>query len=367
VYSDNSLYLASALGGGSKALLAYQLGFDIAESDYQSFVLALLENLSSSQDSSASSETNEPEYEERLDRLRRVLRASGFMVDLQLSFLHGQSKADSLLLLDVKDSLEPRNSQNFSTLHQATVAAHGFMFAGTANTGFVREQMEWFKKSNLWAKFSAMASIGVIHRPKGTLEQSKAELNLYLPKPSGSTSPYSEGGALYALGLIHAAKAGGAIQGGEEGVVPYLIETMDAMGPVEPIQQGACMAIGLAAMGTADQTTFEKLREILFNDDAIAGEGAAYGIGLLLLGRARSDDWTAEAMTTLLSHVHETKHEKIIRALALALALSSYGREEEAETLIETLARDRDAIIRYGAMYAIGLAYVGTSANSAVN
>jgi 26S proteasome regulatory subunit N2 len=305
------------------------------------------------------------QYTERLERLTRVLRASGFMIDLQLNFLHGQSKADSLLLLGVKDALEARNM----TLHQATVAAHGFMYAGTANTAFVREQMDWFKKSSNWAKFSATASIGVIHRPKGTLQQSKAELQAYLPQPGGAgASPYSEGGALYALGLIHAAKAGAASQEGssEEGVVPYLLQTLDEVGPNEPLQQGGCIAVGLAAMGTAAEPIYEKLREILFADSAIAGEGAAYGIGLLLLGRARSDDWTAEALTTLLGHVHETKHEKIIRALSLALALASYAREEAAETLIETLTRDRDAIIRYGAMYTIGLAYVGTGANSAV-
>ena len=86
------------------------------------------------------------QYTERLERLTRVLRASGFMIDLQLNFLHGQSKADSLLLLGVKDALEARNM----TLHQATVAAHGFMYAGTANTAFVREQMDWFKKSSNW-------------------------------------------------------------------------------------------------------------------------------------------------------------------------------------------------------------------------
>lgn len=142
-------------------------------------------------------------------------------------------------MLGLKDALEPRNS----TLHQATVAAHGFMFAGTANTSFVREQMDWFKRSSNWAKFGATASIGVIHRPKATLAQSKAELQLYLPQGSGSTSPYSEGGALYALGLIHAAKAGDVT--GAEGVVPYLLETLDAMGPNEPIQHGACLAVSL--------------------------------------------------------------------------------------------------------------------------
>ena len=71
-------------------------------------------------------------------------------------------------------------------------------------------------------------------------------------------------------------------------------------------------------------------------------------------------------MTQLLVHLHETKHEKIIRALSLAMALASYGVEEGAETLIETLLRDRDEIVRYGAAFAIGLAYVGSGQNNAV-
>ena len=357
VASDPPLPPLPDLGPEAKVLLAYQLGFDIAESDHQPFILALLENLGSTE---AEASEAEADYSEKLVRLTRVLKADGFMVDLQLNFLHGQSKADSLLLLGVKDALDSKNS----TLHQATVAAHSFMFAGTANTDFVREQMDWFKKSSNWAKFSATASIGVIHRPKGTLQQSRRELEAYLPQGGGSTSPYSEGGALYALGLIHAAKAGGAR--GEGSVADYLLTTLDAMGPNEPIQHGACLAIGLAELGTADEMVFNKLKDILLADGCIPGEGAAYGIGLLLMGRARPDDWTAGAVTDLLSHVHETKHEKIIRAIVLALALASYAREEDAETLIETLCRDRDAIIRYGAMYAIGLAYVGTGANGAI-
>ena len=376
-------------GPEAKALLAYQLAFDIAESEHQPFILALLSELGGvsqlspppppvaadsseaeaqvavkNADESEGTSVN-PEYIERLQRLVRILRASGFMIDLQLNFLHGQSKADPLLLLGVKDALEPRNM----TLHQATVAAHGFMYAGTANTSFVREQMDWFKKSSNWAKFSATASIGVIHRPKGTLQQSKAELQAYLPAAGGaSASPYSEGGALYALGLIHAAKAGGVPQEGsaEEGVVPYLLQTLDEVGPNEPLQHGGCMAVGLGAMGTADRSVYDKLLQILESDSAVAGEGVAYGIGLLLLGRARPDDWTGEALDTLLAQMRETKHEKIIRALSLAMALASYGREEATETLIENLTRDRDAIIRYGAMYTIGLAYVGTGANVAV-
>jgi 26S proteasome regulatory subunit N2 len=43
-----------------------------------------------------------------------------------------------------------------------------------------------------------------------------------------------------------------------------------------------------------------------------------------------------------------------------------YGKEEQADTLIEQMTRSKDSIVRYGAMYAIGAAYAGTSNNQAV-
>lgn len=42
------------------------------------------------------------------------------------------------------------------------------------------------------------------------------------------------------------------------------------------------------------------------------------------------------------------------------------SQEEAAEGTIEQLSRDRDPIMRYGAMYAIGMAYCGTSNNHAI-
>ncbi|KAI7988567.1 hypothetical protein LOK49_LG13G00725 [Camellia lanceoleosa] len=50
----------------------------------------------------------------------------------------------------------------------------------------------------------------------------------------------------------------------------------------------------------------------------------------------------------MLAYAHETQHEKIIRRLALGIALTVYGREEEADTLIEQMTRDQDPILRYG-------------------
>lgn len=61
-----------------------------------------------------------------------------------------------------------------------------------------------------WAKFSAIAGLGVIH--KGHLKEGLSLLAPYLPSQGSSGSAYAEGGSLYALGLIHANHGAGIIQ-----------------------------------------------------------------------------------------------------------------------------------------------------------
>ncbi|MFS7977120.1 putative armadillo-like helical protein [Helianthus anomalus] len=70
-------------------------------------------------------------------------------------------------------------------------------------------KMAFYSKATNWAKFSATAGLGVIHR--GHLQQGRSLMAPYLPQSgSGGGSPYSEGGALYALGLINANHGGGS-------------------------------------------------------------------------------------------------------------------------------------------------------------
>jgi len=43
-----------------------------------------------------------------------------------------------------------------------------------------------------------------------------------------------------------------------------------------------------------------------------------------------------------------------------------YGKEESADTLILQLITSKDAILRYGAMFTIGMAYAGTGNHDAI-
>jgi 26S proteasome regulatory subunit N2 len=137
------------------------------------------------------------------------------------------------------------------------------------------------------------------------------------------------------------------------------------LGTNDVVQHGACLGMGLSAMATGNTQLFEDLRQVLFMDNAVAGEGAALAIGLIMVGQSDSELAQIE-IPNLLNAAHDSPHEKIVRALSLSIAMMVYGKEESADVLIEQLSRDRDPIIRYGASYALAMAYCGTSDNNAI-
>ncbi|MBA0710485.1 hypothetical protein Golax_009769, partial [Gossypium laxum] len=366
------------------ALLAFQVAFDLVENEHQAFLLNVRDRLSAPKplpsepvqpgstnpapaenenstasedvqmtDGSSAITTNVHEadpkevmYAERLMKVKGILSGET-SIQLTLQFLYSHNKSDLLILKTIKQSVEMRNS----VCHSATIYANAIMHAGTTVDTFLRDNLDWLSRATNWAKFSATAGLGVIHR--GHLQQGRSLMAPYLPQggAGGGGSPYSEGGALYALGLIHANHG--------EGIKQFLRDSLRNTN-VEVIQHGACLGLGLAALGTADEEIYEDIKSVLYTDSAVAGEAAGISIGLLMVGTA------SEKASEMLAYAHETQHEKIIRGLALGIALTVYGREEEADTLIEQMTRDQDPIIRYGGMYALALAYRGTANNRAI-
>ncbi|KAL6582006.1 26S proteasome non-ATPase regulatory subunit 1 B [Orobanche minor] len=359
------------------ALLAFQIAFDLVENEHHAFLLNVRDHFSSpitqpsmpvqpsdsmpsgnavtSEDVQMTDEAqtdsntvpNEAIYAERLTKIRGILSGET-SIQLTLQFLYSHNKSDLLILKTIKQSVEMRNS----VCHSATIYANAIMHAGTTVDTFLRENLDWLSRATNWAKFSATAGLGVIHG--GHLQQGRSLMAPYLPQGGaggGGGSPYSEGGALYALGLIHANHG--------EGIKQFLRESLRSTN-VEVIQHGACLGLGLAALGTADNDIFDDIKSVLYTDSAVAGEAAGISMGLLMVGTA------SEKAAEMLAYAHETQHEKIIRGLALGIALTVYGREEEADTLIEQMTRDQDPILRYGGMYALALAYRGTSNNKAI-
>lgn len=81
---------------------------------------------------------------------------------------------------------------------------------------------------------------------------------------------------------------------------------------------------------------YDDLKQTLFTESAVAGEAAGYAMGLIMLGTA--DATSAEEMLT---YARETQHEKIIRGLAIGLALIFYGRQEEADEMVKMLLAEK--------------------------
>lgn len=233
------------------------------------------------------------------------------------------------------------------------------------------------------AKFSATASLGVVHA--GHTTDAMNILQPYLPtEPSAEDGEaaavsthggYAEGGSLYALGLIHGSHAGSSAEKRKE-TSELLRKHLRASHANEVISHGAALGVGLTAFGSCDLTVVNELKELLYTDSAVAGEAAGMAIGMVLVGSGAGNTHNSlgstnkeeimEAVSELKNYARETQHEKIIRGITMGLALMNYGQEENADAFIEEMRSDRDPILRYGAQYTLALAYCGTGSNKAI-
>jgi len=286
---------------------------------------------------------SEKVLQDRIVKMTDIL-SGDTTIKLHLEFLIRNNHADLLVLKNTKDIV--RNS----ICHTATVIANAFMHCGTTSDTFLRSNLEWLARATNWAKFTATASLGVIH--KGHEKESLKLMGSYLPKDGGSGSAYQEGGGLYALGLIHSNHG--------ESIKEYLLQQLKNS-TTDMVRHGGCLGLGLAAMGTQQNDIYEQLKFNLYQDDAVTGEAAGIAMGLVMLGSK-----STQALSDMVMYAQETQHEKILRGLAIGIALVMYGRMEEADALIETLLHDKDAILRRSAMYTISMAYAGTGNNKAM-
>lgn len=321
---------------------------DASESD------ALLSNVDNSNErptiSTVVSRTKQkPPTEEELkvfSSVRHVLRGTK-SIELNLEFLYRNNHADKQILNKIRDSLEARNS----IFHTSVTFANAFMNAGTTNDAFFRENLDWLGKAVNWSKFTATAALGVIHR--GNITQGQKLLDPYLPKDTVSSgSHYEQGGSLYALGLIYSNHG--------THVLDYLLKQFQNASE-EVIQHGGALGLGVAGMATGSEEIFEAFKNILYTDSAVNGEAVGLSMGLVMLGTGN-----IKALEDMIQYAHDTQHEKIVRGLAMGMALIMYARQEAADELVNGLLDDPDPTLRYGGIMTIALAYCGTGSNKAV-
>lgn len=353
---------------------AYQIAFDLYDNSTQEFLGKVLKSLptgevkakpeaSAANGESAEAAESEPlladnaqddqageDLPEDVAKVYRNIRSiltGSKTIQLNLEFLYRNNHTDLSILNKVRDSLEGRNS----IFHTALTFCNAFMNQGTTNDKFFRDNLDWLGKAVNWSKFTATAALGVIHR--GNLGQARKLLEPYLPRGGANGgSAFSRGGALYAYGLIHANHGAGAL----EYLKSQFTEAED-----EVIQHGGALGLGIAGMATGSEEIFENLKNILFTDSALNGEAVGLAMGLIMLGTGN-----VSAIHTMLSYARDTTHEKIVRGIAIGMALIMYGRQEGADVMVEGLLSDPDPTLRYGGIMTVALAYCGTGSNKAV-
>jgi 26S proteasome regulatory subunit N2 len=352
--------------------IAYQISFDLYDNSTQEFlkkVIAEIEELlpeepkpgnaneeaaTESDSLLANQSSSKTELTEEASlaftNIRDILKGVK-TIQLNLEFLYRNNKADVSILNKIRDSLEARNS----IFHNAVTFSNAFMHAGTTHDKFFRDNLEWLGKAVNWSKFTATAALGVIH--KGNLSEGRKLLAPYLPREHisgvGSTgSVYSQGGSLFAYGLIYANHGGAAIE---------LIRDHFKKATEEVVQHGGALGLGVAGMATGDEGIWEDLKSVLYTDSAVNGEAVGLAMGLVMLGTGNM-----KLLEEMVQYAHETQHEKIVRGLALGMALIMYGRQEAADELINGLLGDPDPYLRYGGIMTVALAYCGTGSNKAV-
>lgn len=343
--------------------MAYQVAFDLYDNGTQEFLSKVIDDLPKKIEEvplAAESEQllgelnaaaggkpdTSDEHSVIYDNIRNILDGSE-TIRLNLEFLYRNNHTDLAILNKVRDSLEGRNS----IFHTAVTFCNAFMNQGTTNDKFFRDNLEWLGKAVNWSKFSATAALGVIHR--GNITQCRKLLEPYLPRANAvGGSIFSQGGALYAYGLIYANHGAEAI--------PYLKEKFTEA-QEEVIQHGGALGLGIAGMATGSEEIYELLKNVLYTDSALNGEAVGLSMGLIMLGTGN-----VKALEDMITYAHDTQHEKIVRGLAIGMALIMYGRQEAADTVIEGLLKDADPTIRYGGIMTVALAYAGTGSNKAV-
>ena len=115
----------------------------------------------------------------KIDKLVSILNGEK-PIYLNLQFLIRNDHTDPLILKQTKDAVR------VSICHTATVIANGLMHSGTTHDQFLRDNLDWLSRATNWAKLSATATLGVIHR--GHEKESLSLMQSYLPKDSAATS-----------------------------------------------------------------------------------------------------------------------------------------------------------------------------------
>lgn len=333
--ADDLPYIQEAEG------LDYQYAFDVEATNNYSLI------------SEVANEIPNIFAEEKASDLINILEGNA-SVHLKRHALNKNRSIDLAILKKAKSHLDGK----FSVFHNAVALANSFVHCGTGDDKFVRDNLNWLGKAKHWAKFSATASLGVLHRYD--VDNAEKLLQPYLPSTK-NPSRFIKAGSLYGLAIIFAGNAG------KDRVCRKLFDILDEN--IDSIEEdatqillhGTCLGLGITSMGTDDSEVKGLLTQASHGEVAACSDAALYALGLNSLGKA--DD---ESLQTAFKIGETSKHNNIIQAAGLSIALNMFEQGQNADAKIDELVTSNNSFFRYGAPYTIGMAYVGTGNSRAI-
>jgi len=250
--------------------------------------------------------------------------------------LHG--KTDPHYLSSLK-----RIENKYSIAHGAAILGLSMLQAYTQDDAFlkVKENLEWAAKCTHWNKFSSIASLGLIF--KNT--HKKDHLAKFLPESNAGdgVNHYSNGGALYGLGLIYTGT-------NDATIVDYIIDktTNPTLNQNEVVMHGACLGLGLTAFASSNENVAERLKDILRASTSVMGEAAALALGLVFAGSNNES-----IISELIATAADSEHEKIIRSVCISIGLISF--QSPSLEFLENL--EANPIIKLAVPFYLACAY----------
>lgn len=235
----------------------------------------------------------------------------------------------------------------YSISHGSAILGLSMLQAFTQDDAFlkVKENLEWAGKSTHWNKFSSISSLGLIYKN----HKDKSVFAKFLPENNAGDgiNHYSNGGALYGLGLLYTGTA-------NQTILDYITEktTNPTLNQNEVVMHGACLGLGLTAFASGHENTAERLKDILRASTSVMGEASALALGLVFAGTNNES-----IISELIATASESEHEKIIRSVCIAIGLISF--QSPSNEFLKNL--EENPTIKLAIPFYLACAYFKTS------
>lgn len=236
-----------------------------------------------------------------------------------------------------------------STLNNSFGIMYSMALLGTKDITLLSEFKKKLEKVKNWSLFTLVSSIGLIF-PFSDISLKLKELTI------DETSDYSNGGRLYAQGISFFGK-----KLSEEDLNTHL-ENLSKKDKKEGTLHGTALLLGLRNVLSNNQMISEKLIAHLYGEKANIGEASGYALGLI-----KATHFENQTVETLINISRNNPHDRIARSMMCSMGLLALGNRDKVMNVFNDLIKEKDEVLRMGAVNVLGMAYFDTCENKVIS